>query len=74
MILLGCAKLDLLIDKFDGKTIQGITYQYVSRQGIQAKFSHDALDDQKAINAAKMYCHMDPDLRQYLTCALFCEE
>lgn len=72
MILLGCAKLDLLISKFDGKTINGVTFKYVSRNGIQAKFEHDAEDNETAINAAKMFFHMDPDLKQYLTSAMEC--
>jgi hypothetical protein len=38
MIILGCVKMDLLISRFDGKTVNGITYHLVSQQGIQAVF------------------------------------
>jgi hypothetical protein len=72
MIILGCVKMDLLISRFDGKTVNGITYHLVSQQGIQAVFKHDAESDEQAIGNAKMLFHTDPDLKQYLTTAREC--
>lgn len=70
MIILGCTKLDELIKRFDGQTINGVHYEFVSRRGIQATFKHDAPNNDIAIGAAKQYFRSDEYFKKYLTSAL----
>lgn len=70
MIIVGCTKTDIVKEKFDNQTINGVTFHYQWKRGIQVAFSHDADDDETAQIAAKTYLRSDEVLRQYNTSAL----
>ena len=70
MLLLGCVKIDEMINRVDGQTINGVHFEFVSKQGIQAKFKHDAPNNEVAIQAIKMFFRKDEYLSKYITSAL----
>ena len=53
MLLIGCSKIDVVIDMLDGKEIDGCKFELVSKKGIQATFRHSLDDDMAAKRIVK---------------------
>lgn len=54
MITISCAmKQEFIIELLDGKMIDGITFKYEGKSGINLKFSCDSEDKESAIKTAK---------------------
>ncbi len=70
MIILGCPKLDELIKRFDNQTINGITYHFKTKRGIQAFFEFEGGDEDMAIMNAKQFMRKDSFLSKYMCSAL----
>jgi len=61
MIIIGATHLDSVVRKFDGQTIEGITYKLEKREKLQCTFSYDCEDDDKVLMVTKKALKTDPE-------------
>ena len=61
MVIIGATHLDSVVKKFDGQTIEGITYKLESREKLQCVFSYDCDDDDKVLAVTKKALKTDPE-------------
>ena len=61
MIYIGATHMDSMIRKFDGQTIDGITYKLEKKERLQCMFSYDTDDDERAAKVAKTALKTDPE-------------
>lgn len=63
MIAVGLSRYQCLVDALDGKTIDGVTFRFVKKEGLLVYFSHDASDEQTAAAIVKKTAKALPELR-----------
>ena len=69
-VKIGCTKLNIIHNKFDGQNVNGVNFKEAGKMGMQLIYTHDAPNDQAAIDAAKKLLKSDPDTRMLITTVL----
>lgn len=67
MLQIGCPKAKMINEKLNQATIDGVTFQVVSMQGLTMKVSHDAKDDAAAKSILKQWLTSIPELKNAYT-------
>lgn len=63
MLIVSSAKIKDVIEGFDGKNVEGITYHVEKTQGLTANISHNGKTDEDALGVLKRNAKTLPALK-----------